>query len=123
MRSPACGKSTVDMMLLEAGATGVIDADRTVHDLQRHDPDVKNAILSTFGPSICAADGSIDRRALGAVVFSEPVALRKLEAILHPAVRRHIREQLASFPDDAVVVIDAVKLLEGDLGTLAQSVW
>lgn len=119
----ACGKSTVDGMLLELGAQVVIDADHTVHALQRDDPAVRAAIIATFGPAVRGADDSIDRRALGARVFGDPLALRQLEAIMHPAVRRRIREQLAAVPAHAIVVLDAVKLLEGELGTLARSVW
>jgi len=110
-------------MLLDLGATCVIDADRTVHDLYRQDPAVRAAVVGTFGAGVLAADGAIDRGALGAIVFNDPAALRRLEGIIHPAVRRTIREQLESLPDDGVVVVDAVKLLEGELGALAHTVW
>lgn len=119
----ASGKSTVDGMLLELGAAPVIDADRTVHDLYRQDPAVRAAVLAAFGPVVLAVDGAIDRKALGVIVFGCPAALRRLEGIIHPAVRRTIREQLESLPDDAVAVVDAVKLLEGELGALADTVW
>lgn len=119
----ASGKSTVDRMLLDLGATRVIDADRTVHDLQRDDPDVRAAIRERFGAALFDAEGRLDRRALGTLVFSDPGALSDLEAILHPAVRRRVRGQLAALPDDALVVVDAVKLLQGELRDLCQSVW
>lgn len=119
----ACGKSTVDGILLQLGANVVIDADQAVHALQRDDPAIRAAILNTFGPAVRAADGTVDRRALGGIVFRDPEAMRRLEAIMHPAVRRHIRAQLAALPEDAVAVVDAVKLLEGELGTLAHSIW
>lgn len=119
----ACGKSTVDAMLHDMGATAVIDADQTVRALLRDDLEVRNAILQAFGPEIVAADGTIDRARLGDIVFADAHALRTLESITHPAVRRTIRAQLAALPEDAIVVVDAVKLLEGELGTLANSVW
>ena len=119
----ASGKSTVDGMLLDLGAAPVIDADRTVHDLYRRDPEVRATVVGAFGAGILAADGAIDRKALGAIVFGDPAALRRLEGIIHPAVRQTIRRQLDALPDDAVAVVDAVKLLEGELGALAHTVW
>lgn len=119
----ACGKSTVDAMLLAMGATEVIDADRTVHQLLREDQEVRAAIQRAFGPEVFAADGSVDRARLGGIVFTQPEALRTLEGITHPATRRSIRTRLAALPEDALVVVDAVKLLEGELGTLVDQVW
>ena len=60
---------------------------------------------------------------MGAIVFADRQALRTLEGITHPAVRKAIRARLATLPEDALAVMDAVKLLEGDLGTLADRVW
>lgn len=119
----ASGKSTVDRMLLDLGAMLVIDADQTVHELQHDDPDVRAAIRGRFGGGVFDADGRLDRWALGALVFSDPGALSDLEGILHPAVRRRIREQLAALPDDALVVVDAVKLLQGALRDQCDSIW
>ncbi len=104
------------------GAT-IIDADLVTHDLLRDDAAVRAAIAETFGGGVFAEDGSVERAKLGRVVFGDPEQLRRLEQILHPAVRRSVRDQLSSVPSDAVVVVDAVKLLEGELGSLAGSVW
>lgn len=109
-------------MLLDLGASVAIDADRVVHALQRDDPAVRAAIVGVFGPAVLGGDG-IDRRALGRIVFGDPAALRALEAIVHPAVRAAIRRQLAALPPGTIGVIDAVKLLEGELASLVQSVW
>jgi dephospho-CoA kinase len=105
-----------------AGAT-ILDADRVTHDLLRDDAEVRDAILDAFGSTVLSDDGHIDRRSLGRIVFADPQALRMLEDIVHPAVRRRIRTELAKLPADSVAVIDAVKLLEGELRTLVQSVW
>ncbi len=119
----ACGKSTVDAILLELGATAVYDADRTVHDLLRDDPGIYRQVREAFGAMVLAEDGSVDRRKLGGVVFGDAAALRRLEGILHPAVRARIRAQVAALPEDALAVIDAVKLLDGDLSDLVINVW
>jgi len=119
----ASGKSTVDAMLLSMGATEVIDADRTVRHVLQDDLEVRTALLKAFGPEVFAADGLVDRSRLGEIVFADPHALRTLEGITHPAVRKAIRARLAMLPEDALAVVDAVKLLEGDLGALADQVW
>src|SRR5215211_958560 len=84
-----CGKSTVLAMLRERGAH-VIDADRVTHELQQPDQEVYTQIVAAFGAGILSAPGGpIDRRKLGALVFADPAALRRLEQIVHPAV--HVR--------------------------------
>lgn len=119
----ACGKSTVDGMLRELADATIIDADRVVHAVLRDDAGVRDAILATFGPSVLEADGQINRSRLGGVVFSDPRELRRLEAIVHPAVCRLVRGELAALTRNATAVIDAVKLLDGDLGPLINTVW
>ena len=91
----ACGKSTAVGLLRELGALA-IDADRVTHELQRPGEPVYQQIVAAFGPGILAEPGGpIDRRALGAIVFAEPAALRRLEQIVHPAVHARIEAWLA----------------------------
>jgi dephospho-CoA kinase len=117
----AAGKSVVARMLAELGAD-VIDADALVHDLQRKGTPTYGAIVAEFGPGILRADGEIDRRALGAIVFAAPTRLRALETILHPAVllesQRRISEAVAN-----VVVYEAIKLIEAGRHTLCDAIW
>src|SRR5215213_9587251 len=89
----ACGKSTVGRLLVERGAE-YVDADRLVHALMEPGTPENAAIVARFGPEVRAADGAIDRRALGALVWSDPAALKDLEAILHPGVRAVVRRRL-----------------------------
>ena len=90
----ACGKSTVLDMLRERGAQ-VLDADRVTRELQSPSQPVYHAIVAEFGPGILSAPaGPIDRRALGAIVFADPAALRRLEQIVHPAVRERLMSWL-----------------------------
>jgi dephospho-CoA kinase len=141
----ACGKSTVLAILRELGAR-VIDADRVTHDLQRPGEPVYDAIVAEFGPGILTEPGGpIDRRALGAIVFADPAALRRLEQIVHPAVHARIEAWLDSLKDEGgrmkddispnlhpssfilhpsqVAVIDAIKLLEAGWRPLCDAIW
>src|SRR5688500_16531295 len=138
----ACGKSTVLDMLRERGAQ-VLDADRVTHELQAPGQPVYHAIVAEFGPGILSAPaGAIDRRALGAIVFTDPAALRRLEQIVHPAVRERIMSWLDSVGDGGqaqrrselriedgenhplpVAVIDAIKLLEGGWKQICDAIW
>jgi dephospho-CoA kinase len=90
------GKSTVARLLAAKGAD-VIDADRIAHE-QFADEDVRRAITARFGDGVLAVDGGIDRAALALLVFgptaAHEAALRDLEAIVHPRVRRRIEAEL-----------------------------
>ncbi|WP_298404225.1 dephospho-CoA kinase [uncultured Chloroflexus sp.] len=131
----ACGKSTVLAMLAALGAR-TIDADRVTHRLQQPGTPVYQAIVNAFGPQIVTTPGGpIDRRKLGAIVFNDPAALKRLEAIVHPAVRAEIRQfldEVASAGKYAtrlrpverpIVVIDAIKLIESGWADECDQVW
>ncbi|MDT8305859.1 MAG: dephospho-CoA kinase [Anaerolineae bacterium] len=117
----ATGKSAVMRMAAEQGALA-IDADKVVHQLLETEPALQQAVVAAFGPEVRRHDGAINRTALGAIVFSDPQALRRLEEILHPAVRKRIYHQIDENPA-RVVVIEAIKLLEGELVTLVDQIW
>lgn len=117
----ATGKSVVMRMAAGEGAL-TIDADKVVHQLLENDPGVRQAVVTAFGSDVRRSDGTIDRTALGAIVFSDAHALGRLEQILHPAVRRKIYEQIGD-SGASVIVIEAIKLLEGELATLVDQVW
>ncbi len=119
----ACGKTAVGRMLLDLGVEKYLDADALVHGLYLSGQPVARELAATFGDAVMAADGSVDRQALGALVFQDRAALRRLEAIVHPAVGVAIMEALATVSPTGIAVIDAVKLLEGGSGALCQSKW
>jgi dephospho-CoA kinase len=119
----ACGKTAVGHMLLELGAERYIDADAVVHHLYLNGQPIAVKVAEVFGPAVVAADGSVDRKALGAIVFQDTAAMRRLEAIVHPAVSVALANELASVSDAGIAVIDAVKLLEGGAGAFCQSKW
>lgn len=119
-----CGKSTVAGWLHELGAV-VIDADAAARDVVRRGEPAGEAVLESFGESVRAADGSLDRAALATIVFGDPAQLARLEAIVHPAVRPLILEAIAAAERAAqpAVVIEAIKLVEGGLASLCDEVW
>ena len=123
----ATGKSQVARMLGELGAH-VIDADALTHELERKGRPVHAAIAAAFGPDILRADGEIDRAQLGKLVFSDPGALRRLEAIVHPAVTAEIARQISDIRSQtsdkrAVIVIEAIKLIEAGLHKPCDALW
>ena len=120
-----CGKSTVARWLAERPGVVVIDADRVARDvLERGEPALQ-AVAARFGPDLLGPDGSLDRAALGRIVFADAAALRDLEAIVHPVVRPRILAAIAAAEADGadVVVIEAIKLVEGGLSALCDEVW
>ncbi len=119
----ACGKTAVGHMLLELGAERYIDTDAVVHKLYQSGQALAVKVVEAFGRGVVASDGNIDRKILGAIVFQDDEAMRRLEAIVHPAVGQALADELASVTPSGIVVIDAVKLLEGGSGKLAQSKW
>ena len=99
------GKSTVAALLERRGAR-IVDADAISHAVIAPGTPGSSAVVERFGAGILGPDGSIDRRALAALVFADQAALRDLEAIVHPLVSVALRQELAtSAPDDVVVCV------------------
>ncbi len=99
----ASGKTTVSDALEERGAV-VIDADVLAREVVEPGTPGLAAVVERFGAGLLADDGQLDRAALGRLVFSDPVARRDLEAIVHPAVRARAAALEAAAAADAVVV-------------------
>jgi dephospho-CoA kinase len=116
------GKSTVATMLRELGAK-VLDADAIVHDEQLRGTVGYSAIVQTFGTNVLGEDKEIDRSKLGAEVFGDPAKLRQLEQIMHPRVIARVLEARSMLPDDAVLVVEAIKLLESELRKASDQIW
>lgn len=116
------GKSTVMAILTELGATG-IDADKVAHEVVLPGEPAYDRVVAEFGPEIAPSGGPIDRARLGQIVFADPAALARLEAIVHPAVSQRIGRLVAE-ASTPVVVIEAIKLLEAGLSLrLCDQVW
>jgi len=119
-----CGKSQVAAWLGERGAL-VVDADKVARDVTAPGGRVHAAILRRFGAPVTGPDGTLDRAALGRIVFADPHALRDLESLVHPAVRPRILDAITAAEDyrHPAVVIEAIKLVEGGLAGLCDEVW
>jgi len=108
------GKTTVAGILAELGAD-VLDSDKVGHDVYRPGTDGFRQVTEAFGRDIVAADGTIDRRKLGARVFGDPDALRRLNAIVHPLIGLAVRawlQQAQAEPNTMPIVIEAAVLME-----------
>nr|WP_196791558.1 dephospho-CoA kinase [Motilibacter deserti] len=110
----ASGKSTASARLAELGAL-VVDADLLAREAVAPGTPGLAAVVAAFGRSVLAADGSLDRLALGRVVFADAAARERLEAIVHPEVARRRAEAVAAAPAGAVVVHDVPLLVEKGL--------
>jgi dephospho-CoA kinase len=116
------GKSTVAAMLRDLGAK-VLDADAIAHDEQLRGTVGYSAIVQTFGTNVLGEDKEVDRSKLAAEVFGDPTKLRRLEQILHPRVIARVLEARSMLPDDSVLVVEAIKLLEGELRKACDRIW
>lgn len=117
----ATGKSAILRLAKEHGAL-TIDADKVVHEILDGDASMQAAIAVAFGSQVRHEDGRINRAALGAIVFSDPSALRDLERMLHPAVHQVVHKQITD-SDANIVMIEAIKLLEGALSEICDEIW
>lgn len=117
----ASGKSTVTGMLAGLDAT-VIDSDLVYRELVAAGTPLLGRLAERFGSGIVADDGSLNRRALGEIVFSDSEALGDLDRITHPAVIAEVDRRVAAIPD-GVVVLDAVKLIESGHADRCDTIW
>lgn len=117
----ASGKSTVVHRLVDHGAIA-FDADLVYRELVGPGQPLLATLADHFGDHIIAPDGSLDRPALGEIVFSDPARLAELDALTHPAVIAEIDRRVAAI-EAGVVVIDAVKLVESGHADHCDSVW
>jgi dephospho-CoA kinase len=119
------GKTTVAKILEELGAF-VIHADIVGHDVYAPGTLGWQAVTDAFGKKIVAADGHIDRKELGRIVFGDPVSLSKLNTIVHPLIRdevqRRIAAQRAAAPHQPIV-LEAAILIEAKWHEIVDEVW
>ena len=110
----ASGKTTVAQILKEEGAI-LLDADQIARDLVEPQTPIWAEVIKAFGTSILDEDGSIRRKKLAALVFSDPHRRKRLNEILHPAIRKEVARRLKEIGrrnPEAIVIVDAALLVE-----------
>ncbi|MFN8414067.1 MAG: dephospho-CoA kinase [Anaerolineales bacterium] len=117
----ATGKSVVRRMLEHLGAY-TIDADALTHRAYAKGAPGYQQVIDRFGKWIVSKDGEIDRVKLGTLVFNDAEAMSQLEVIVHPLVRQ-ATEMLIKRSTQPVIVLEAIKLLEGDLRKVCDTIW
>ena len=118
----ATGKSTILNYLIEKCAT-IIDADKLGHRVIEPGGPAYDAVVRAFGKGILREDGTIDRKKLGRIVFSNPLDLGRLEKIVHPKIFELGKQEIAD-NDSPVIILEAIKLLEaGLMSTLCDEIW
>jgi dephospho-CoA kinase len=110
----ACGKSFVGEALADMGCL-LIQADELGHEVLAPGGEAYDGVLKEFGRDILAGDGTIDRRALAARVFGDAERLKRLNALVHPAVIRREEQLVAEYAKrrpDGIAVVEAAILIE-----------
>ena len=120
----ASGKSSVARLLEELGMP-VIDADQLARDAVLPGSPALDSIALLFGRGVLAADGTLDRKRLGALVFADSVKRRRLEKILHPEIRRLAEEQVARAAAEGhrLLVYMAPLLIEAGAADRVDEIW
>lgn len=119
------GKSAAAQVLAEFGAV-VIDADRVGHETYLPGTAGWDQVVGTFGRDVVAADGTIDRKRLGAIVFGDPAKLAQLNAIIHPLIRDAVAARIRALRAGRqvrAVVVEAALLVEARWDALVDEVW
>ena len=111
-----CGKTTLLKEIEQRGGL-VLDCDAVYHDLLTRDDALLNAIDARF-PGV-VVDNRLERKKLGAIVFSDEQALRDLNSITHGAIRTEVERRLSEAP--ALAAVDAIALFEGGLSELCDT--
>lgn len=118
------GKSEVTRQLGALGAA-VIDADRVGHEAYVPGSESWRQVLEVFGDDILRTDGEIDRQKLGAIVFSDPDQLSRLNRIMHPRMAGIVADRLERLRGQGteVAVVEAALLFEAGWDSLVDEVW
>jgi dephospho-CoA kinase len=118
--SVGSGKSRVRHWLGERGAA-ILDLDQVAHAVVT-EPAMVRQLVEAFGEVLLDPSGQVDRSILAAMVFADSDALSRLEALVHPPVRRAAREWLGRV-EHPLAVIEGVKLVEGGLAAQLDRIW
>lgn len=120
------GKSTVLNLLKQEYHAYIVEADKLAHELMLPGEAVYHRITDIFGTDILNIDGTIDRNRLGAIVFKDADSLRKLNEVVHPAVKQYILQDMETKKKEGNVeyyVIEAALLIEDGYKTICDELW
>ena len=115
--SIATGKSTIATILLEKGAQ-LVDADRIARDIVQPGSPLLNEIALQFGEQVILPDGTLDRKALGQIIFENEARKKQLNELMHPAIRAEMKRQIAEYEamnPNGLIVVDVPLLYESNL--------
>ncbi|QUH26943.1 dephospho-CoA kinase [Serpentinicella alkaliphila] len=121
----ASGKSTVSNYLDELGAI-IIDADKVARDIVERGKPALKEIVDEFGIIVLQANGELNRKKLGEIVFSNKDALEKLNAITHPKINEQIKNEInwhKHHSKNSVIILDAALMVELNLHKLVDELW
>lgn len=112
----ATGKSTADEFFKKKNIP-IVDSDQIAHELMAKDQASYQAIVGHFGNEILAADGEIDRKKLGSIVFNDKNQLKRLNELTHPLILNNMEEKITQYQAQGVplVILDIPLLFEDDL--------
>ena len=118
------GKSEVARHLRDLGAA-VIEADVVGHEAYKPNTKCWREVIGAFGKDILQANGEIDRRKLGNIVFANPEQLARLNGIVHPGIARMVKDELGRLRSlgTPVTVLEAALLFEAGWDSLVEEVW
>lgn len=119
----ACGKSTVSKILRSLGAK-VIDADAVAHALSQPKQPLYDAYVARFGAEILTAQGTLDRAAIGRIIFKDPNVRAEIDALAHPLIQAAVEQQMQTVCRNApVIVLDVPLLFEAGWEVLTDEIW
>ncbi|MBZ5201136.1 dephospho-CoA kinase [Planomicrobium chinense] len=121
--SIASGKSTVSAMLAEMGYP-IVDADKVARLVVEPGSETLEKIRELFGDEVILPDGTMDRKKVGELIFNDPASRKKLNDVIHPAIRMEMLRQRGEFLDQgfATVIMDIPLLFESRLQHLVDKV-
>ncbi len=118
------GKTEAALYMESLGAA-LINADQVGHEAYTPHSEAWRQVVEAFGEGILQANGEIDRRSLGAIVFSDPEQLARLNGIMHPLMAGMVQDKIAGLRSEGtgVVVVEAALLFEAGWDSLVEEVW
>lgn len=121
----ASGKSTVSMMLRNLGCE-IIDADLIAREVVGPGSETLKRMVQTFGEIILNGDGTLNRKALGNIVFNDKSKLKSLNDLMHPVIRETILMRIKDCrenDENRIIIVDAAVLIESGMDDIVDEVW